>query len=460
MKCPKCGYISFDHLEACKKCQANLVEPRHALGLAEGAVSAAALEAAANAQAAEQAQAAAELVAEERVDAPVAGEPIAEEPVAEEPVDESIVDEPGFELDTAALEGAGPEGPQVSEASKVSEVKAAAMPELIPVELSAEDIVEDIAEDMAVSAALEPVSRPVVGKVPEEASEEAPGVSLAQATAPEQAAPASGGKKPGLELELPAELAALMADAAAAEDEAAEEAPEDEAVTLAPDLELDDELKRFLEQEGTSLEELESAEQKSDDDNDDDAPQGPAASGGGRGGKQGGKGAPLSLSPEGEGGSGMACEGDEPRRAPLWMRGLALALDAGLISVLVAALLASSAAAFVWAARHLGPAADPASLLRLAVVMAPLALCFSLPVLSLAYFTCFHGLSGSTPGKMLLGLQVRSLCGGRLGCGRAFLRSVGYLLSAIPLAMGFLWAGGSERLAWHDLMAGSEVLRA
>ncbi len=34
----------------------------------------------------------------------------------------------------------------------------------------------------------------------------------------------------------------------------------------------------------------------------------------------------------------------------------------------------------------------------------------------------------------------------------------GMVISALPLALGFLWAGGHERLAWHDLLAGSEVL--
>jgi uncharacterized RDD family membrane protein YckC len=133
-------------------------------------------------------------------------------------------------------------------------------------------------------------------------------------------------------------------------------------------------------------------------------------------------------------------------------------VDAALLSVLGLALLVSSIAAFLWATQRLGPAADPLSLLRLALVMTPLAATASLPMLSLAYFSCFHGLAGRTPGKMLVGLEVRQEGGGRLGCGRAFLRTVGYLISALPLALGFFWATGHERLAWHDLLAGSEVL--
>lgn len=33
MRCPKCGYVSFDHLEACKQCGADLQEVRHRRGI-------------------------------------------------------------------------------------------------------------------------------------------------------------------------------------------------------------------------------------------------------------------------------------------------------------------------------------------------------------------------------------------------------------------------------------------
>jgi hypothetical protein len=32
MKCPKCGFVSYDHLSECKKCGANLVAVREVLG--------------------------------------------------------------------------------------------------------------------------------------------------------------------------------------------------------------------------------------------------------------------------------------------------------------------------------------------------------------------------------------------------------------------------------------------
>ncbi len=33
MKCPKCGYVSFDYLDQCKKCGQNLIELRKRLGI-------------------------------------------------------------------------------------------------------------------------------------------------------------------------------------------------------------------------------------------------------------------------------------------------------------------------------------------------------------------------------------------------------------------------------------------
>ncbi|MEJ2698472.1 MAG: RDD family protein [Desulfuromonadales bacterium] len=57
------------------------------------------------------------------------------------------------------------------------------------------------------------------------------------------------------------------------------------------------------------------------------------------------------------------------------------------------------------------------------------------------YFTLFHFLVGQTPGKMLFGLRVEGRQGGEsLLFSQAFLRSVGGLLSLIPAGAGFLAA--------------------
>src|SRR5512145_2947598 len=62
-------------------------------------------------------------------------------------------------------------------------------------------------------------------------------------------------------------------------------------------------------------------------------------------------------------------------------------------------------------------------------------------LLNIGYFTYFHGSTGRTPGKMLLGLQVVSADGKPISFGIAFLRSVGYLVSAMVFCLGYIWIG-------------------
>jgi uncharacterized RDD family membrane protein YckC len=80
---------------------------------------------------------------------------------------------------------------------------------------------------------------------------------------------------------------------------------------------------------------------------------------------------------------------------------------------------------------------------------------------SIAYFTYFHGATGRTPGKMLLGLQVVSVNGAPISFGIAFLRAVGYLVSNLLFIfpLGFIWAAFDKRKqGWHDKIAGTVVI--
>lgn len=80
------------------------------------------------------------------------------------------------------------------------------------------------------------------------------------------------------------------------------------------------------------------------------------------------------------------------------------------------------------------------------------ALCFG-------YFTLFHFLTGQTPGKMLFGLRVEDLAGSPLSFSQAFLRSVGGLFSLLPAGLGFLAILFSKsRRGWSDLLAGSQMV--
>lgn len=79
--------------------------------------------------------------------------------------------------------------------------------------------------------------------------------------------------------------------------------------------------------------------------------------------------------------------------------------------------------------------------------------------LALVYFVGFWSLTGITPGKALLGLQVLRRDGGRVTGRRALLRYVGYFLSALPLFLGYAWVAVNERRqGWHDKLADTVVV--
>lgn len=79
--------------------------------------------------------------------------------------------------------------------------------------------------------------------------------------------------------------------------------------------------------------------------------------------------------------------------------------------------------------------------------------------LAFGYFTLFHFLAGQTPGKMLTGLRVEGTNGEPLVFSQAFLRSVGGLLQLIPLGLGYLLIlTNAERRGWNDRLAGTRVI--
>ncbi len=88
----------------------------------------------------------------------------------------------------------------------------------------------------------------------------------------------------------------------------------------------------------------------------------------------------------------------------------------------------------------------------------PVVLFFVAPVIAVLYFALSTDLTGRTPGKWLMGLRVVRTCGGDVTLGRALLRSIGYIVSLIPLGAGFFWVlVDDERRGWHDHIAGTKV---
>lgn len=79
--------------------------------------------------------------------------------------------------------------------------------------------------------------------------------------------------------------------------------------------------------------------------------------------------------------------------------------------------------------------------------------------LAFGYFTLFHFLAGQTPGKMLAKLRVETVSGEPLLFSQAFLRSVGGLLQVLPAGLGYLAILSSpERRGWNDQLAGTRLV--
>ena len=75
------------------------------------------------------------------------------------------------------------------------------------------------------------------------------------------------------------------------------------------------------------------------------------------------------------------------------------------------------------------------------------------------YNAVFLSLTNRTIGKAIMGLQVVPTGGGRIGFVRATIRYFGYILSTIPLFLGFFWILISrERQGWHDKLAHTYVV--
>lgn len=101
----------------------------------------------------------------------------------------------------------------------------------------------------------------------------------------------------------------------------------------------------------------------------------------------------------------------------------------------------------------------PTGLIQFALGM-PLGWLISVVVNAL-YYVYFWSNHGATPGKMMLGLRVVSAeHGGLIDPATAILRYVGYIVSSIPLCLGFFWViWDGNKQGWHDKIAKTRVVR-
>jgi uncharacterized RDD family membrane protein YckC len=83
-----------------------------------------------------------------------------------------------------------------------------------------------------------------------------------------------------------------------------------------------------------------------------------------------------------------------------------------------------------------------------------------LVLLNGGYFVAFTAVGGQSIGKMALDIKVVGEEDCPVPFGRATLRTLAYLVSALPLGAGFLpGVLGADRLALHDRLAHTRVVR-
>jgi uncharacterized RDD family membrane protein YckC len=134
-------------------------------------------------------------------------------------------------------------------------------------------------------------------------------------------------------------------------------------------------------------------------------------------------------------------------RAGLVTRGLALALDLGVLNAVFFAV--SVVVALVASVVLPGDATAPALVIGLGAWL----------IAGSAYLTFFWALAGQTPGMRFMNIRVEAGGSAELGARVAFRRLVGTWLAAIPLGAGFLGILFSERRhGLQDRIAGTDVV--
>jgi uncharacterized RDD family membrane protein YckC len=76
------------------------------------------------------------------------------------------------------------------------------------------------------------------------------------------------------------------------------------------------------------------------------------------------------------------------------------------------------------------------------------------------YFVFLEGVTGKTIGKMILGIRIIKDDGESMRLWEAFVRWLGYYVSAFFIFIGFVWAiFDSKNQTWHDKFAGTYVVK-
>jgi uncharacterized RDD family membrane protein YckC len=140
---------------------------------------------------------------------------------------------------------------------------------------------------------------------------------------------------------------------------------------------------------------------------------------------------------------------ESPRYAGFWIRLWATAIDVVLLMVVVEPLLL-----WIYGLDYLDPKSAE-------VVRGPMDFLISYVLPTAAVFV-FWRYKSATPGKMLISAKIVDAgTGGQPSFGQLVIRYFAYLVSMIPLGLGFVWIAFDRRKqAWHDKLAGTVVVRA
>ena len=82
-------------------------------------------------------------------------------------------------------------------------------------------------------------------------------------------------------------------------------------------------------------------------------------------------------------------------------------------------------------------------------------------LIALIYFAGFWAWRGQTVGMMPFNMQVVGVADGKkIDVVRGLLRYVGFIIAAIPLLIGLIWAAfDARKQGWHDKIASTVVIR-
>jgi len=135
------------------------------------------------------------------------------------------------------------------------------------------------------------------------------------------------------------------------------------------------------------------------------------------------------------------------RYAGFWIRACAFTIDIILLLIVTLPLLL-----WIYGLKYLDPDAP--------MIRGPMDFLISyvLPTVAIIVFWKYKS---ATPGKMVVGARiVDAKTGGKPSNGQFLIRYFAYLVSTLPLGLGFLWIAFDRRKqAWHDKLAGTVVIR-